>query len=233
MTGTAQPSFSRVAADLSGERYRAEWRSSWAIALLYRAPALPLVWLLARTPVTPLAVTLAALALALALPVLAWGLPLGWAGAAVAAGGALFQVLDCADGTLARVTQRSSARGGEADFLVDMAQWGLLYIAIGLLADRTLSGEAVGGWTALAATAAWGRLLARVISDRLKGFGGGESAPLRPADYPAAFVAGLSGLIPFLALAGPWLGWAVAALALYSLLDLGDALSPALRRGRG
>ncbi len=227
--------FARVAADLKGARYREEWRSSWAIALLYRVPGLPLVWLLARTPVTPMGLTLAALLLALALPGLAWGLPLGAAAVAVAAGGALFQVLDCADGTLARVTGRSSRGGGDADFLVDMAQWGLLYIAIGLLADRTLGTG--GGWTALAAAAAWGRLLARVISDRLKGFGGGGSRPLRPLDYLPAFVAGLSGLIPFLALSGPWLGWAVLALVVYSLLDIGDALGPsvarALRRGRG
>ena len=53
--------------------------------------------------------------------------------------------------------------------------------------------------------------------------------PLRPGDYPAAFIDGMSGLIPFLALSGPWLGVAVCALVVYSLIDIGDALWPLVK----
>jgi len=172
-------------------------------------------------------VTLAGLALALSMPAQALVLPLGLAVWAVAISGLVFQVLDCVDGTLARLRGVTSRRGGDADFLVDMAQWGLLYLAIGLLADRTL--DADWQWTALAGMAAWGRLMARVIRDRLPDVPGGETAALRLADYPVAFLAGISGLIPFLALSGSWLGIAVLALLIYSLLDIIEAALPLTR----
>lgn len=220
--------FRRIAADLRAPWYREEWRSGWAVALLYRVPSLPLVWLFARAGWSPLAVSGLALLVALSLPALALFLPLSAAPWAVLVAGILFQILDCADGILARVTGRASPRGGDVDFLVDMVQWGLLYLSLGILADRIIGGgAAIGwGWTALALLAAWGRLLARVIRDRLEGAGSDVPAPLRPVDWIPAFVAGLSGLIPILALAGSWLGIGIAALLVYSALDIADGLTP-------
>jgi len=55
-------------------------------------------------------------------------------------------------------------------------------------------------------------------------------AQLTPAQLPGAFVAGLSGLVPFLALTGGGLGWAVSALLIYSVLDLVEGLLPLLHR---
>jgi hypothetical protein len=52
---------------------------------------------------------------------------------------------------------------------------------------------------------------------------------LRLAQYPSAFIAGISGLIPLLALTGPWMGTAVCALVVYSLLDVAEALVPLVR----
>jgi hypothetical protein len=43
-------------------------------------------------------------------------------------------------------------------------------------------------------------------------------------------VSGLSGLLPFLALSGSALPWAVGFLMLYALLDVGDALAPLFTR---
>ena len=106
-------------------------------------------------------VTFAALIVALLLPVLAAFAPLAAAPALLCLAGVLFQVLDCADGMLARATRRTSKRGGDLDFLIDMAQWGLLYISLGLLADRLL--ETSWLWACVGAMAAWGRLYARVV----------------------------------------------------------------------
>ncbi len=212
-----------IADDLRGGRLRSEFRTSWAIALLYRAPSLPLVWLATRLGIGPTAVTLLALALALTMPLQALVLPLSVAVWGVAASGMVFQVLDCVDGTLARVTGRTSRRGGDLDFLVDMAQWGLLYLAIGILADRWLG--AGWSWTALAAGAAWLRLLARLVRDTLAA--APDAGPPHPGgltQIPVVFVAGLSGLIPFLALTGSFLWLSVWFLLVYALLDLGDAL---------
>jgi phosphatidylglycerophosphate synthase len=216
MTGIAQ--------DACGPRLWAEMRSSWAIALLARAPSVPLTWIFARAGLSPMQVTGIGFALALSLPLQAALLPLTLAVWAVAFSGWLFQVLDCVDGTLARLGRRTSKRGADADFLVDMTQWGLLYLSIGLLADRTLDTGAF--WTAVACAAAWGRLLARVIRDRLATPDTGQTAPLRLMDYPAAILAGISGLIAFFALLGPWIGLGVALLALYSLLDILEAALP-------
>jgi hypothetical protein len=44
-----------------------------------------------------------------------------------------------------------------------------------------------------------------------------------------AFLAGLTGLIPFGALAGPWMGHVIVALIIYGLLDIVDALAPMRR----
>ena len=214
----------RIAADACGPRLWAEMRSSWAIALFARAPSIPVTWLCARARLSPMQVTGIGFALALSLPLQAALFPLAVAVWAVAFCGWLFQVLDCVDGTLARLGAQESKRGADADFLVDMTQWGLLYLSIGLLADRTLDTGLF--WTAVACAAAWGRLLARVIRDRLSTPTTDTARPLRPQDYPAAALAGISGLIAFFALFGPWIGLGVAFLALYSLLDILEAALP-------
>ncbi len=216
----------RIADDACGARLWDEMRSSWAIALFARAPSVPLTWICARAGLAPMQVTGLGFALALSLPLYAALLPLTLAVWAVALGGWLFQVLDCVDGTLARLGRQTSKRGADADFLVDMTQWGLLYLSIGLLADRTLDSGLF--WTTVACAAAWGRLLARVIRDRLATPTPVIStpAPLRLMEYPAAILAGISGLIAFFALLGPWIGVGVAFLALYSLLDIIEAALP-------
>ncbi|WP_216665312.1 CDP-alcohol phosphatidyltransferase family protein [Pseudoruegeria sp. HB172150] len=217
----------RIAADLRGKRIADELRSAWSLTLLYRVPSLPFVWSFARLGIGPMPVTGVGLFIALSLPFLAWGVPLSAAPWAVVVAAVLFQILDCADGTLARVTGRTSPAGAEFDLFVDMVQWACLYIAIGLLADRTLGTGF--GWTALALVAAWTRLFARMLRERLGGLDDADPAPLRLADLPIVFVSGLSGLFPFLALTGVWLGVAATLLLLYSLLDIGDALLPHLR----
>lgn len=215
-------------ADLHSANAAEEWRGSWAIAALYRRPGILVAFAASRLGLSPLQITCLGLALALTLPLQAALLPLGVAAWAVALSGALFQVLDCADGALARTTGQSSTRGGDVDFLVDMAQWGLLYAAIGLLADRML--EPGLAWTALAVAAAWARLLARVIRDRLSAPSDAPPTPIKTKDLPVVIVSGLSGLLPFLALSGGALPWAVGFLMLYALLDVGDALAPLFTR---
>jgi len=219
-------SLGAFARDMKSDAFRGELRGSWATALLYRAPAIPVAWLCARLGLRPLMVTLLALLAALSLPLQALLLPLAAAPICVFVGGAIFQILDCADGTLARTTGQTSQRGADLDFIIDMAQWGLLYLALGILADRTVG---VGwGWTVLGASAAWARLLARVVRDRLAtdSVPEKETKPLNLIHYPAVFLAGISGLIPFLALSGPWIGIAIIALLIYGLLDIAEGLLP-------
>ena len=213
-----------------------ELKGNWANVVFHRVPSFLLAWIFVRIGISPLAATLLSLPVALALPVVALALPLKSAIFGVFAAGFLFQVLDCVDGSLARVTGRVTYLGGRIDFLIDMAQWGLLYVSVGILADRALDGA--GFWTALAAVAAWLRLYGRTVRDA---FDEKEaSAPDAPAALPRSpaalvvvFIAGLSGLVPFLAFAAavPSLApYAVWFLIVYSALDVGDSLVQELGR---
>ena len=197
-------------------------------------PSLPLVWVFLRIGVTPTQVTVAALLLALSLPVQAWVWPLAVAPVAVFLSSILCQVMDCADGTLARLTGRASTAGRDLDFIVDMTQWGLLYVALGLIADRMEGGGF--GWTALAMTAAWARLLARVVRDRLSDGGIDDETPAQPPKGAIEFVlvalAGMSGIIPFFALLGPWIPYAILFLLIYGISDVLEGAVPLVARLR-
>lgn len=227
LTSTAPLSWPRFQADLHSENAAEEWRGSWAIAMLYRRPGIYVAWWAAHAGIRPATITLSALFLALLMPLQAILFPIGLASIMVCVSGMLFQILDCADGALARATDQPSQRGGDMDFLTDMAQWGLLYAAIGILTDRTLDTGLV--WTCLALAAAWCRLMARIVRDRLND-PSVSNPPSQTKTSPlsiAAFVlGGISGLLPLLALSGPCLGWAVGFLLVYALSDIAEGLVP-------
>ena len=105
---------------------------SWFNTYFARVLAAPVVWLLARTPVTPNQVTFAStLVMGAALAALA--LMEGAAGLWVGVVGLeLSYVLDCADGQLARVTGRTSEVGGALDFMMDELKAYLLVSAVAL-----------------------------------------------------------------------------------------------------
>ncbi len=233
MDGQNHPTMRQIAQDILNGRLRNDFYEYWSMAVLYRIPSLPLVWVFLRLGLRPVQVTLAALALALSLPLQAALWPLAAAPLAVCLSAVLCQVMDCADGTLARLTGRASDAGRDLDFIVDMTQWGLLYVALGLIADRMGGGGF--GWTALAMTAAWARLLARVVRDRLSG-GGLDETPAKPpkgaVEFALVALAGMSGLIPFFALLGPWLPWAILFLLIYGLSDVLEGAVPLVARLR-
>ena len=97
---------------------------------LARPLAAPFVAAFARTRVTPNQITFLSIVVAAAamVPLVLLPGPLGlWLGIA---GIELAYVLDCVDGQLARVTGRTSAVGGELDFLMDELKAYLLVAAI-------------------------------------------------------------------------------------------------------
>lgn len=222
MAATGAPRMADIIGDFREHKLWEELRGNWVIVALHRPPSFGLVWLLARAKVSPDAVSWAGGAVALALPLAAGFVIPAFAGLAVFALGFLFHVLDCVDGGLARLTGQASPAGARLDAVIDMAQWGLLYLAIGILADRQL--DTGGVWSALALGAAWMRLFARAVRTVAlpQATGSGHTPPSTLADLIVAFFAGLSGALPFLALAGGWLHLSVWALLAYSLLDLAD-----------
>uniref|UniRef100_UPI003BA890ED CDP-alcohol phosphatidyltransferase family protein n=1 Tax=Stappia sp. TaxID=1870903 RepID=UPI003BA890ED len=211
-----------------------ELRTDWAVALLYRVPSLVLVRLLLPTGVSPTAVTLAGLLLVVAMPVAALAFSVWWAALAVGLLGIVFQVIDCVDGGLARATGRSSRLGAVVDYLVDMAQWGALYVSTGIVADRVIAaiegGEPGLAWTLVGLGAAWTRLLARVVRDAVPAEQDAKAAPLprlTAGGTIVALFAGLSGAIAPMVLAGALWGFlpgVLVFLLVYALADVADAL---------
>lgn len=193
------------------------WNGSWSFVILYRWPGYFAATLFLRMGLHPTQVTMGSLALALMMPLLALVLPISIAASAVCIAAVLFQVFDCADGAMARAADMRSERGGRLDFLIDMLQWGLLYVSIGILADQQFNSPWI--WALLGMTAGWLRLFARLCNDSM------PSTPPEPGARPPLVyqvISGISGLFPFLALSGTYLHIAVLGLLIYSLLDLFD-----------
>lgn len=112
--------------------------------------------LLAQTPVTPNLVSMAG---AFVVMLAAWIYSVAEAPLAVLAGLAVhlsWHVLDGADGDLARLTRRSSARGELVDGVCDIAGHIVLYLVLGTLAASQIG--VVWGWS-LAVAAGASRLL--------------------------------------------------------------------------
>ena len=53
-----------------------------------------------------------------------------------------------------------------------------------------------------------------------------DPGPFQISELPIAFLSGLTGLIPFGALAGQYTGYVVIALIVYSVADIVDAAIP-------
>ena len=220
-----------------------ELRTDWAVALLYRVPSLVLVRLLLPTGVSPTGVTLAGLVIVAAMPAMALTLSVWMSALAVGLLGILFQVTDCVDGGLARATGRSSRFGATVDYLVDMAQWGALYVSTGIVADRAVAafegGETGLVWTLVGLGAAWTRLFARVVRDSMPPEANAKTAPLPRLTAGGAVVAlfsGLSGAIAPMVLAGAVWGFLPGVLIflfVYALADVLDALLATLYGARG
>ncbi len=219
-----------------------EFNSEWAIAVLYRPPALVIAWACQYLPVTPTMITAAALVLLPAMALAAALLPPATALAAVAALAVAFMILDCADGTLARITQRTSRFGQYLDTTADLAYRLLFYGAAGWIMEQH---PASGPWLSqagfpLALISAWMMTFARLcrVYAELRfpsPESGRQDKPCIRMDV-AGFISGLDGLAPLFALAA-WHLQAPAAflwwIFAYALADLVYTQIAIVQRLRG
>lgn len=235
--------FGQVVADYRAHKLPEELSGEWAAALLFRPPALVIAWALQVTPVSPSMVTLAGL---LTLPLMllsACMLSTGAALASVVALACIFMILDCTDGTLARITGKTSRLGHYADFTVDICYRLVFYGTAGFLLARHPG--LPQGWLAaaglpLALVSAWLMSFARLcrVYAELRFPEPPQQSPAGTArpGWVVGFVSGLDGLVSLLAAAA----WALAVpqafflwIAFYALLDVGHTQYGIITRLRG
>lgn len=234
-------SMADVRASYDAEKAREEWYGDWMSAAVYRPLSFVLTVPLLNLSVSASQVTLAGMAMALALPVVAL-----CAGAYAHLGVGLlaigFVILDCVDGNIARVTKTASKSGHYLDFFTDIVFRVTLYAAIGILADREVAGVLSGQGLVLGLLAALLAIVARlsrVFTRQLSpgdvfDAGVGEAAPKGLIDgFLLPVLSGLDRLLPLLVLAANWwggLGWVLLWLVAYSAADLAYTQYAVFRR---
>ena len=190
------------------------------------------------TGITPNAVTAVA---ALLLPIMIIAATLCQPAAALAIVlvlAIIYQILDCTDGSLARITGQASVSGHYWDLVADLAYRGCIYATVGYLADQIYPWSFPVSQMSCMALAAWFAALARLARMNLE-----RLAPRRIAeksDQKAAaaftfysFLSGMDTLFPLfvvIASAVDMLSFYIAWIVFYSFADVIVALLEA--RGR-
>lgn len=222
--------FSEILADYRAEKLKDELKSDWGSAVFYRLPAFALASAAARLGLTPNQLTVTGTLLIPAIALSAWFLAPVPAMLVITALALLFNILDCADGSLARATGTGSLQGRYLDFAADIIYRNTAYASYGLIADHIWPGAAVP-W--LAVGLCCGILVTYARVNRLyaaKLFAGGageaRSVPRPPGAFDIAFslLSGLDTLLPLIAFAAWSAGLLWAALVWFLLYTLGDAV---------
>jgi phosphatidylglycerophosphate synthase len=221
----SRPDIDALRARYIAEKRLEELHGNWAMVVLHRPLAFRLSALALRQGWSAMHLTGAAAMFAVGIPVAAALLPTVWLGAAaVLLLAHVAIVLDCSDGDVARATGSASRRGADFDLFVDMLLWGGLYLALGILSDRAATGAGPGFWTAVALIAAWLRLFAQLVKQRSPQGAPPDAPPRGVKARLFAGIAGLDGLLPFLALMVIRPGAAIWPILLLAALDLASAL---------
>lgn len=221
MNNHASPT--RVLTDYRNNLFRQELLNDWGTALVYRPCGLLIAAMLTRTAVAPstltaigaglLAVMLAASALLEAGPALAVVLL-----AAVA-----FQILDCADGPLARATGRVSVSGHYWDLVADLAYRGTAYAIAGHLSDQLFPWSLPVSQLAVLSFCAWLCVFARLARGELERLAPATDKATVPAFSIYGALSGLDTLFPLLAAAAIGFGALHAYFLWLFAYSLGDA----------
>lgn len=225
--------FASIVADYRAHKLKDELATDWGSVVFYRWPAFVLAWAAAPRGITPTQLTAAGALMVPLIALSAWFLAPSQAMVAVLLLGLLFNVIDCADGTLARATGTSSVSGRYLDFATDIAYRVTTYASLGLIADHVWPGAAFP-WVAVGLCCGLLGIYARVnriYADGLWAETMPETTEPKPAapgrrtgfDMAFSFLSGLDTLLPLLA----FLAWAAGLLWLamiwFLLFTLGDA----------
>lgn len=219
--------FSSIVADYREQKLKEELTSDWGSVVFYRLPAFIVAWAAAPLGVTPTQLTVAGALLVPLMALAAWFMAPAPAMIVITLLALLFNVLDCADGTLARATATSSLSGRYLDFAVDLLYRIAAYASLGLIADRSWPGAAfpwvaVGLCCGLQATyARVNRIYAGEILPDVPPTG----APAKRSAFDVVFslLSGIDTLLPLIAFLAWEAGLLRAALIWFLLYTFADA----------
>jgi len=216
------------AAKAKEERY-----TEWAVYYVYRPLSFQITPFFLHLNFSPSNVTLISLVLAISLPFIALWFPAPYFFVGLL--GLVISVLDCVDGNIARVTRKTSQKGGYFDFLTDILYRVLMYLSIGLIISQAswVSESFTAVATECLLIAAMLAIIARMCrmyaDDELnskdemqveKKNEHNSSSWLDKYFFP--FFSGLDWALPFAVIIFGYLGllhWVLVWLLLYSSLD--------------
>ncbi len=230
---TQRPKYLDMSAAYPSAKAADELAGEWGSYVFYRPVSLWLTPWLVRAGISANAVTWFSLVLVVALPFIA-ALPVSHAYVYVSLTAIVVEILDCADGAVARATDSTSRRGHYLDAIADILCRVSLYLCIGILIEGLgRSGSLITDHAAalalasalIAIVARLSRVYAALVFEAAPEThgGAGEPTPLNRA-YRAGFRL-LSGLDHLTAILLLGLGMAgridllLAWLIVYSLVD--------------
>ncbi|WP_290545752.1 CDP-alcohol phosphatidyltransferase family protein [Aestuariivirga sp.] len=224
-------SLASIVADYRANKLRDELVGDWGSVVFYRLPASTLAWAAATLGITPTQLTAAGALMVPLIALSAWFLQPATAMAVVVALALMFNVLDCADGQLARATGTSSLSGRYLDFATDIAYRTTAYASLGLIADHIWPGAAFP-WLAVGLCCGFLATYARLNRIYAGGLWAEVLEPQQPPGAPGkhkafdtvfSVLSGLDTLLPLLAFLAWTAGLLWAAMIWFLLYTLGDA----------
>ena len=222
-------SFAAIVADYRERKLKDELATDWGSVVFYRLPAFALASAVAPLGVTPNQVTAAGGLLVPLIALSAWFLEPGTAMVVVTLLAFAFNVLDCADGSLARATGQSSLAGRYLDFATDILYRNTAYASFGLIADHAWPGAAFP-WVAvglccglLATYARVNRLYADEIFEPAPEDENPKPKKRNAFDVAFSVLSGIDTLLPLLAFLAWQAGLLREVMVWFVLYTLGDA----------
>ena len=125
------------------DKMHEELAGEWAAVALYRWLSFIITPLFLRTSISATGVTLISVLITITLP-LAVFLPFPFTYIFIGVISIVFNILDCVDGNMARMTNSVSDLGQYSDFIADIIHRIFVYITLGLIIDNALINDISG-----------------------------------------------------------------------------------------
>lgn len=227
------PTVKQMLADYRQNRLAEDLSGMWGSVVLYRLPGFLLARLATAVGLSATTLTIAGFAMTLAMAMAAVALPAPNAMVLIAILATCFQIIDCADGSVARAMGTESLNGQFLDFASDVLGRCVHLASIGHVAGALMH-EPSQAYLVLglvsALCALYGNLLRRFQATLTAHSARRPTASAPPAFWVKvtkgfhSFLSGLDELVPLLALLAWMGGWLSPFLIAVFLYHAGDVL---------